>query len=329
VFRDVLASTLTAKDVIARIDASPFRFGRYTDVAGALKRAGRISVEQLHANRAMPIRAYILTDGRPQDLARTRRIMQRVAKLPIDVDAIAFGDDADVALLQELVSGGRGGTVKQVRDETLADAFGRIAESARSVVSNRATFELQLGAGVVGSTAFRYRPGRHAFGEDAFIGANRFRTDLGTIEAGRTYSLLFEVRLPESAARATKIGRATLRLRKSGEALVTTADIVVPRTAASLPAPNTDVAAAADVVAALSSGDAKTQLAALRVRRKLYEAERRDPHVRAVIDKAIAALESQGNLEALSDGERATLRSHTCTAGSLDSRDPFRRPGRA
>ena len=61
------------------------------------------------------------------------------------------------------------------------------------------------------------------------------------------------------------------------------------------------------------------QLRALRVRRKLYVAERRDPHVVSIIEKAIAALEVQGSLAALSVSERATLRSHTCTAGGIRS----------
>src|SRR6185503_13631934 len=148
--------------------------------------------------KAMPTRIYILTDGKPQDLPRTRAIVSRIAKLPVDVEGLAFGNDADVMLLQELVSGGRGGTVKHIRSETLSDAFDRIAEVARRVVSNRALVEFELAPGMVGNAAYRYRPGRHAFGENAFADGKTFRTDLGTLESGRTYSLLFELRVPET-----------------------------------------------------------------------------------------------------------------------------------
>ena len=315
-FRDVPASTLVPREVLAKIDASPLRFGRYTDVAGALKRAGRISVEQLRKQPAMPTRVYILTDGRPQDVARTRHVMDRIGKLPVDVDGLAFGNDADVAMLQELVSGGRGGTVKHVRSETLSDAFDRIAEVARRVVSNRAILEFDLAPGVVGSAAYRYRPGRHRFPDDAFAGGAKFRTDLGAFESGRTYSLLFELRLPETKEPRTSVGRITVRLRGSDQPRVFESVVSVPRTAGiESVQPDPEVTAARDVLAALSGTDVTTQLRALRVRRKLYVAERRDPHVIGVIDKAIEALETEGNLAALTAAECATLRSHTCTAG--------------
>lgn len=315
-FRDVLASTLVPRDVLATIDASRLRFGRYTDVAGGLKQAGRIACDQLRANRAMPIRICLLTDGRPQDLDRTRHVIEKIAALPVDVDALAFGADADVVLLQELVSGGRGGTVKQVRSDTLGEAFDRIAEVAQRVVANRSVVEFSLARGVVGGGAYRYRPGRHRFGDGAFAEGTRFRADLGTLETGRTYSLLFEVRVPESAADETPIGRVTLRVPGHGGPQEFADDVAVPRTlTADLPEADPEVSATHAVLSATDDSDPATQLRALRVRRKLYVAERRDPHVISIIEKAIHALQEQGSLAALSASERATLRSHTCTAG--------------
>jgi uncharacterized protein YegL len=314
-FRDVSAKSLKPREVLAQIDASPLRFGRYTDIAGALKRAGRIAVDQLHAQKAMPTRIYILTDGKPQDLERTRDIVGKISRMPVDLEALAFGNDADVGLLQELVAGGRGGTVKQVRPDTLSDAFERIAEVATRIVSNRSIVEFELAPGIVANAAFRYRPGRHAFGEQAFVDG-KFRTDLGNLEAGRTYSMLFEVRLPEASSDQTTIGTFSVRLRGVDVPRVFTQKIVIARTEEELTvAADPEVVAARDVLAALAGSDIPTQLRALRVRRKLYDAERRDPHVIAVIDKAIAALESEGSLAALSAAECATLRSHTCTAG--------------
>ncbi len=323
--RDVRAKTLAPRDLLARIDASPLRFGRYTDVAGALNLAEKIAVDQLRANKAMPTRIYVLTDGKPQDVPRIREAMARLSKLPVDVDALAFGNDADVDLLQSVVSGGRGGTVKHVRSETLSDAFDRIAEVAQRVVSNRALIEFELAPGVFPGATYRYRPGRHQFDDAAFEGGTKFTADLGTFESGRTYSLLFGVRLPESKTDRTQIGKIKLRLRGAGSARVYEADVAVPRlTDDKLPDPDAEVLAARDVLAALSGADAKTQLRALRVRRKLYAAERRDPHVIDVIDRAIESLESQGSLAALSAADCATLRSHTCTAGGARPPAPRR-----
>jgi len=324
-FRDVPASTLDPREVLTRIDHSALRFGRYTDIVGAMRNSRHIAQDQLARQPSMPTRIYLLTDGKPQDIEGGRAQTAKLAKFPVDVDGLAFGDDADVALLQELVSGGRGGTVKHVRSETLADAFDRIAEVAQRVVTNRAIVEFELSSGVVGNTACRYRPGRHTFGQNAFADGSKFTTDLGTLEAGRTYSLLFEVRVPESAAAATEIGRFAVRVASQHGPRVFETTISLPRTAShDLPAPDVNVSAARDVVAALSGSDPSTQLKALRVRRKLYVAERRDPNVISVIDKAIAALEEEGTLVRLSDAERATLRAHTCTAGGARPASPRR-----
>jgi hypothetical protein len=324
-FRDVPASTLDPREVLSRIDRSALRFGRYTDIVGALRNSRHIAQDQLQRQPSMPTRIYLLTDGKPQDIEGGRAQTAKLAKLPVDVDGLAFGDDADVALLQDLVSGGRGGTVKHVRSETLADAFDRIAEVAQRVVTNQAHVEFELASGVVGSSACRYRPGRHTFGQNAFEGGSKFQTDLGTLEAGRTYSLLFQIRVPESAAGSTEIGRFAVRVASQNGPRVFETTIAVARTAAQdLPAPDVNVSAARDVVAALSGSDPSTQLKALRVRRKLYLAERRDPNVIAVIDKAISALEDEGTLVRLSDAERATLRAHTCTAGGARPASPRR-----
>lgn len=316
--RDVPASRLNPADVLARIDASPLLFGRYTDVVGALKRAGKIAIQQLGADRSMPVRIYVLTDGKPQDLDRMRKVMERISRLPVDVDGFAFGADADVDLLQEMVSGGRGGTVKQVRAETIGDAFDRIGVVAQRIVSNRSIVELELGDGVVGRSAYRYRPGRHRWPEDAFVDGAIFRTDLGALESGRTYSLLFELRLPETVALRTTVGKVSVRLRGEGPGRYFECPVSIPRTPGDdLPEPDHLVVAARDVLASLSGNDPKMHVRALRIRRKLYVAERRDPHLLEVIDKAIVELEQRGNLHALSAAERALLRAHTATVVSM------------
>jgi uncharacterized protein YegL len=318
VFRDVLAADLDPASVLDELFDSPLRFAPYTDLAGALKRAGSIAVDQLRANRAMPVRVYVLTDGRPQDLARTRQVWTRISQLPVDVHCLAFGEDADVRLLQSIVSGGRGGTVKQVRVDTITDAFDRIGRVAQRIVSNRAIVELTLAPGVVGGAAYRYRPGRHRFGEDSFTGGTSFRTDIGTIESGRRYSLLFELRIPETAARETPIGRISVRLRGVGNPRVFEEEVVLPRTSdGALPERDADVAAAADVLATLTRNDPATQIRALRVRHKLYVAERRDPEVVALVQRALVALETYGSLDTLSEADRRGLLAHTVTAGSL------------
>ena len=318
-FRDVPASTLEPRQVLDAVDRSPLRFGRYTDVVGALKRAGAIARDSVQTHKAMPVRICLLTDGRPQDMEGAQKVMQIVSRMPVDVDGLAFGADADVAALQQLVSGGRGGTVKQVRPETIGDAFGRIAEVAQRVVARRALLDVELRAGVVGGAAYRFRPARHRYGDDAFAGGSNFSVDLGTLETGRPYSLLFQLRLPEARAgqAETEIGRVALRVPGLGGPRLFEKLLSIPRHPGTAPIDvDEEVLAARDVVEAMVRDDPEATLRALRVRRRLYEAERRDPHLLGVIDKAISELEERGNLAALSAAEHAALMSHTCTAGS-------------
>lgn len=318
IFRDRLASTLDPRDVLRDIDRCKLRFGRYTDAVGALKRAGRIAFDQVGANRAMPVRICLLTDGRPQDMDGARKVMAQIGKMPVDVDALAFGKDADVPALQELVSGGRGGTVKQIRADTITEAFGHIAETAARVISNRAVFELELCPGLAGGAAYRYRPARHRYAENAFDGGRVFRTDLGTLEAGRRYALFFQIRLPEARGIETEVGRITVRLPGHGGPRLFERSLSIPRHPGRVSfTPDREVQAAWDVLAALGASDPRDQLRALRTRRQLYTAERRDPQLLGAIDRAIEELESRGTLDALSASEQAVILSHTCTAGSV------------
>jgi uncharacterized protein YegL len=314
--RAVSSKTIEPREVLALVDSSPLRFGRYTDVVGALHRAGTLAKRSLEANKAMPQRIYLLTDGRPQDMDGARDMLARIGCMPVDVDGLAFGVDADVARLQNLVSGARGGTVKQVRPDTLSDAFGRIAEVAQRVVANRCVFDFELASGVVGGEAFRFRPARHRYGDAAFRGGRRFTTDLGTMESGRPYTLLFELRLPRAVAgRETEIGRVTVKLPGFGGPRIFEHHLALLRHDGPARETDPEVLAAREVVQALAGDDPAAMLRALKVRRRIYMQERRDRHVLGVIDKAIAELEEKGTLAALSAAEHATLLSHTCTAG--------------
>lgn len=318
IFRDCLASQLAPRDVLRDIDHSQLRFGRYTDMAGALKRAGRIALDQVKSQRSMPTRICILTDGRPQDVEGTRRVLDRLRTMPVDVDALAFGSDADVACLQELVSGGRGGTVKQIRPDTIAEAFGHVASTAADIIANRGIFELELRPGVVGGGAYRYRPARHRYGIDQFQNGRTFKTDLGTLESGRDYSLLFELRLPESQTLETEVGRITVRIPGHGGPRTFESLVALPRHKGIIDfAVDREVQTARDILAALGASDPSDHLKALRTRRGIYESERRDPQLIAIIDRAIDELEQRGTLKDLSAGEQAALLSHTATVGRV------------
>lgn len=318
VARDVLASRVKPAHLFETIHRHPLCFTRYTDVAGALDRAGRIAYDQALRCRTLPIRIYLLTDGRPQDLARARASIARCAKVPCDLHALAFGADADVRVLQDLFAGRRGGTVKSVQRRTLGDAFERIAEVAQHVVATQCRFSVELAPGVVGGAAYRYRPARVRFPDPAFEAGKRFHADLGTVEAARTYALLLELRPPETDQPSSVLGTVSVQIPSYGGPIVETLRLVLPRSPRGTLAGDVDpdVRAARDILGALDDADPQAALRALRLRRKLYEAERRDPGLLAILDRAIDLLTKTGSLAGLSPGEHATLIAHTCTAGS-------------
>lgn len=316
-YRAVPVSTLTARDVLRELDSCPLRFGRYTDIVGALSRAGRLAYNSHLDDKALPIRICLLTDGRPQDVEGARDRMRIISKFPVDVDAFAFGADADVEILKSLVGGSRGGTVKHVRPETLAEAYGRMADAAQRVVAKRSLLRIEMSRGVVGGAAYRFRPARHAYGPHAFQQGRIFEADLGSLENGRQYSLLFQVRLPQASGDDTEIGHVLLRVPGWGGPREYRCTLAIPRHRDANPVgADPVVAEARQVLEALDVADPQAQLKALRARRKIYVSERRDPFLLEVVDKAIAELEAKGNLDALSSNERAALTAHTATAGS-------------
>jgi len=263
----------------------------------------------------MPVRVYLLTDGKAQDTEGFAKTAEMIGKVSADLHALAFGVDADMLELSERFAGKRGGTVKSVRKDTIGSAFERVAEVAQKVVATRCLVEFELAAGVTGGEVFRYRPARVRYPEPAFPDGVHFATDLGTIEAGRAYTLLFEVRCQETEVDVTPVGRITVRIPGVGGALTQTLNLAMPRThgTAEPGELNTDVRTARDILGTLTDEDPETALRALRLRRQIYAQERRDPGLLAVLDRAIELLETHGDLGGLSPGEQATLMSHTCS----------------
>ena len=307
-------SRLAPQEVLRRIEGCPLRFGRYSDLNGALQRAGRVAYDAHRAQPRVPLRMYVLTDGRPQDMESALATMKLVRRLPVDVHGLAFGEGADVGSLRQIVGGGRGGTVKHVTSGALEGVFQGIAAAVRRVVAKRALLDVELRPDVVGGHAYRFRPGRFAFGPAAFAAGTRFSTDLGTLESGRTYSLVFQLRLPATETAETEVGRVTLRVPGEGGPVTFEALLAIPRHAGpDAPRPDPLVIEARRIVEAEDGADGSAQLDALRARRRIYAAEHRSPQLLAILDRAIAELERGGTLESLSRAERAALESHTRT----------------
>jgi len=314
-----LFDAVPARDVDPRgieeaLRASPLIFGRYTDVAGALLRAGRIAYDAHRADRRMPLRIVVLTDGHPQDFAAASDAMALIEKLPVDVDCFAFGDDADVLAMKRLICGRRGGTVKLVQPDTIGDAFARVAEVAQLVVAKRALLNIELSGGVVGGAVYRHRPGRHSFGKAAFVRGTRFATDLGTLQRDRTYSVVIQLRLPWTDGDETEVGSIVLRVPGEGGPRTFERVVSIPRNSGTKPgALDPDVHNAVEIVSGIGDVDVEKVLAALLARRDLLAAEQRSERLLEIVDRAIDRIRMTGSMEGMSNAEVAALASHTRT----------------
>ena len=312
------ARSVDPRDLEALLAQSALRFTRYTDVGGALLMAGRIARDAHHDDRRMPLRIMVLTDGRPQDVDRATRVMASIERVPVDVDCFAFGADADIATMKRLICGRRGGTVKLVEPDTIGEAFERVAEVAQRIVAKRSLIDVELVGGVVGGAVFRHRPARHAFGPSAFQGGVHFFTDLGTLERGRTYSLVLQMRLPATTAEETEMGHLTLRVPGEGGPVTFEHLLAIPRHAGSAAVePAQAVRTAWDIVSGAGTTDTAAVLASLRARRELLAAEQRSERLIAILDRAIDSISRRGSLEGLSAVEMAALTSHTRTVVHL------------
>lgn len=300
--------------LLSAIEASKLRFSNYTDIGGAVELACAAAARSHQADRRLPIRVVVLTDGNPQDVPTAERAMARMRQVPADLDCLCFGDDADVEGMKRLVCGGRGGTVKHVTPDTIAQAFGRIAETAQRVVAKRALLDIELRDGVTGGRAYRFRPGRHDFGPRAFADGVHFATDLGTIEDGRAYSLVLRLRLPAASEPGeTEVGRVLLRIPGERGPRTYERMVWVPRHAGAAKVASDPVVRQALEIVGTGPPDVQAQLRALRARRDLHVAERRDARSIAVIERAIGVLENGGSMDDLTPGERAVLQAHTRT----------------
>jgi len=313
-FDAVPARELDPREIETALRSSPLMFGRYTDVAGALLRAGRIAYDAHSADKRMPLRIVVLTDGHPQDYAAAASAMAMIQKIPVDVDCLAFGEDADVLAMKRLICGRRGGTVKLVQADTIGDAFARVAEVAQLVVAKRSLLDVELSGGVVGGAAYRHRPGRHSFGSAAFVAGTRFSADLGTLQRDRTYSVLVQLRLPWTDAAETEIGSVVVRVPGEGGPRIFERVVSIPRHPGNqLGAPDHSVRNAVEIVNGLGDADMEQVLASLMARRELLAAEQRSERLVGILDRAIARIRTTGSMDGMSKAEIAALASHTRT----------------
>lgn len=223
----VSAAQKDPKRVLAAMDASPQLFRRGTKPAAGLRQALE-ALEGLGERRNPVRRVYLLTDGVIGDTTETEQVLADFRPRRIETHVYGFGTRFDAGALKALVAGQLGGSVKPIcNNQDVVAVFGHLAEVNRRLVAADASFTVEFAPDVRCGDAWSYRPHERHLG---LVANNRLRHPLGALEAGRTYSTFFEVRLPESSGEATRVATALLAWNEAGKVLSHGADISTDRT---------------------------------------------------------------------------------------------------
>ncbi len=318
---DVVMRLTDGRDVpslLARMDESPIMFGGNTCLAPGLDHAGRLLAAVADGHAAQ--RVYVLTDGQIHDPEDCRRQLAGLPSRGVEVHAYGFGVDFEADALKRLVSDQLGGTVKPiVNEEAVVKTFGHIAKLADRLVAKAGVLTVDFEPDVDCGDAWEFRP------KERWLKAVRHRRishELGGLEAGRTYALLAEVRLPPARGRATPVGRATLHWHDAGGRRQVSVPVAVPRGPGGRP--DESVRRAFTLLDALRRpDDPQLRLAALKARRELAVLERRSASLVAALDKEIARLEGRSDEPQRSEADEQLLKADSRTTSmKLSLPDP-------
>ena len=240
----------------------------------------------------------MLTDGEIQDSPQCLSELQEFRQDRVEVNVYGFGSDFDAASLRSLVAGQIGGSVKPICNEKdIVATFQHVAEVNRRLVARDGVLTVGFDSAVACGDAWTFRPQERHLGA---VEEHWFVRELGGLESGRTYSFMFEVRLPVGEGR-TPVGAATLSwVDESDCKSETTFAFDVARTDATpswIPSVSADdqvrVGKAFSILDALRRpDDSAAELAALSARRELATMEGRDPALLTALEKRISELKN-------------------------------------
>jgi Mg-chelatase subunit ChlD len=305
----------SVREVLDRMDGSPRKFGGATllrpglDLARTGTSIGGDTVR----------RTIILTDGEIHDPDECSVALAGFRGLGIEVAAYGFGAQFQAASLRQLLSDQLGGWVKPIcRVEDIVATFGHIADVQSNLVAPSGLFTLEFADHVDVGGAWTFRPQERYLGP---VQGRRLTRELGGIEAGRTYSLLVEARVPPHDAPRTPIGSAALSWRRDGQVHEERIVIEVPRSATKDLGPA--CRRVGDVVRVLEGlrqpHEHAVQTQAARARLTLALAEGRDPGLIEALEKQLDVLEGRRAPTALSAADVQYLQSDESTCVSPPS----------
>jgi hypothetical protein len=240
-------------------------------------------------------RVYVLTDGELGDAAACASLLRSFPEARIEVHAYGFGAHFNASSLKELLREQLGGSVKPIcNEQDIFGIFAHLAELNQRVVARDARLSVRFSEEVDCGDAFSFRPQERYLGR---VEGRSLSRELGRLESGRSYALLFEVRLPPGEGRGTTIGEVTLSFTRGAAPESLRADIVAPRHEGGpeeLSSEDPEVRDAAAIVAVLArAGDKDAEQRAVRAKLELAQREKRDPGLLEALQKQLDILEGR------------------------------------
>lgn len=174
------------------------------------------------------------------------------------------------------------------------NTFAHIANVNKRLIAQEAMLTLEFDSNITCGDAWAFRPQERHLGR---IQSRRIVREIGAVEAGRIYSLLFEVRLPPSVEPRTPVARIKLSWRDNRARQEYVSTIYAPRLLSAdqtLPRMAPEMAQIFSILDALRHpNNSEAELRALKARRELAIIEGRDPGLIAALEKQIDVIEGR------------------------------------
>lgn len=286
------AAKREAAQMLGRMDHSRYKF-QGTNLSPGVQLALTL-LGGAEPDRAR--RVYLLTDGELGDTDACRRLFPRLPALRIETHAYGFGANFNAAALKQLLSEQLGGSVKPIcNEQDILSIFDHLAELNRRIIARDARLIVELEAEVDVGDAFSFRPQERHLGR---VRGRRLVRELGSLELGRSYSLLLDLRLPPSEGGPTPVGRAWLEYTRGasperrGAILTAARHPGGPEQSGALDPAVQDASAILDALR--YRGDKDVERHATRARLELAIREKRDPGLIEALQKQLDLLDGRG-----------------------------------
>lgn len=271
-------------DGLQKIDRSKLLFGKSTQMAPALGLA--LDQLELDGRKGAVRRVYALSDGELHDFEACQNLAPQLAQAGVEFHIYGFGNGFNVEQIATLSRCVPGGTCKPLVDtEKVVATFRSLGNRAANIAARNLQITVRFAHDVVAGDAFRFRP--HA----AWLGAitEGSTSDLvHSVEIGRSYSYLLEMRLPPQPIGPQKIASVTLTYETGGAEHMQREVVNVHRDSGGRV--NSEVRRACDLCLGKREQDPASKLAAARARLELAREEHRDTGLIAALERQIERL---------------------------------------